>query len=162
MDVPEAVFVYGTLKRGERNFAVSQQAGWILSEPAYIEGFQLFHIPRRKRLPYSYPAVVQGLGQVWGEVQWFADLSQALVLLDELEDQGREYLRISTIAHLERFPQLGRSACNAIVGTVVDHPEEKAACSVWVYAYPGLQNVQRVSGLWLPEGVWREMEGQKG
>lgn len=141
MDVPEAVFVYGTLKQGERNFAVSQQAGWIRSEPAYIEGFQLFHIPQRRRLPYSYPAVVRGSGQVWGEVQWFADLSQALVVLDELEDEGREYLRISTLAH---------SADQA-----KQHP-------VWIYVYPGMQNIQAVSGCWLPDGVWREMEGQKG
>jgi len=141
MELPEAVFVYGTLKQGERNFAVSQEAGWVRSEPAYIQSFQLFHIPRRERLPYSYPAVVEGLGRVWGEVQWFADLGQALVLLDQLEDEGREYLRIPTVAHL--------------LDQAKKHP-------VWIYVYPGVQKVQAVSGLWLPDGVWREVEGQKG
>ncbi len=138
---PEAVFVYGTLKQGERNFAVSLEAGWIRSEPAYVEGFQLFHIPRRERLPYCYPAVVQGAGRVWGEVQWFADLGQALVSLDILEDEGHEYLRVTTVAHL---------------------PGQVGKLPVWIYVYPGLQSIQAASGLWLPDGVWREMEGQKG
>jgi gamma-glutamylcyclotransferase (GGCT)/AIG2-like uncharacterized protein YtfP len=149
MDSPEAVFVYGTLKQKERNFAVSRQAGWVRSEPAYIEGFQLFHLPQRERLPYGYPAVVRDVaepasreGRVWGEVQWFADLSQALVLLDRLEDEGREYLRSPTAAYLPS--------------------QAEKPCAVWVYAYPSLQNVQRVSGIWLPEGVWHEQKQPKG
>ncbi len=136
MDSPEAVFVYGTLKQGERNFLVSQQAGWVRSELAYIEGFRLFHIPQSEVRPYAYPAVVRGEGRVWGEVQWFADLAPALALLDELEDEGREYLRIPTTAYLS--PPTGRP------------------CAVWVYAYPSLQAAQSVLGRWLPEGVWRE------
>ncbi|WP_147370714.1 gamma-glutamylcyclotransferase family protein, partial [Meiothermus taiwanensis] len=62
MDVPEAVFVYGTLKQGERNFQVSKEAGWLRSAEAYIEGFQLFHIPKGKGRPYAYPGVVPGEG----------------------------------------------------------------------------------------------------
>jgi gamma-glutamylcyclotransferase (GGCT)/AIG2-like uncharacterized protein YtfP len=142
-ELPGAIFVYGTLKQGERNFAVSKQAGWVRSEPAYIEGFQLFYISRRGRLPYGYPAVVMASpagqqGRVWGEVQWFADLNRALAILDRLEDQGREYLRSPAIAYLS------------------NRAEE--ACLVWVYTYPSLQSVQRASGVWLPEGVWREQK----
>lgn len=141
MTEPVGVFVYGTLKQGERNFSVSQQAGWLRSAAAFVEGFRLFHIPQRERLPYTYPAAIQAQGRVWGEVQWFADLGQALVLLDQLEDEGREYLRIPTVAHL---------------------PDQAKKHPVWIYVYPGVQSVQAVSGLWLPDGVWREMEGQKG
>jgi len=136
MDAPEAVFVYGTLKQGERNFSVSQQAGWVRSEQAYIEGFRLFHIPRGKGRPYAYPAVVRGEGRVWGEVQWFANLAYALELLDRLEDEGSEYLRIPTTAYCEG-------------------PNAKTY-KVWVYAYPNLQAAQSALGLWLPEGVWGE------
>jgi gamma-glutamylcyclotransferase (GGCT)/AIG2-like uncharacterized protein YtfP len=132
---PVGIFVYGTLKQGERNFMVSRQAGWLRSEAAFVEGFQLYHIPQRERLPYAYPAVVRGEGQ------GFADLAQALVLLDPLEDEGREYLRISTLAH---------------------SPDQAGQHPVWIYVYPGMQSIQAVSGRWLPDGVWREMEGQKG
>lgn len=147
MEPPEAVFVYGTLKQGERNFAVSKQAGLVRSEPAYLEGFQLFYIPQRERLPYGYPAVVMASpaspeGRVWGEVQWFADLHRALAILDRLEDLGREYLRSPATAYL----------CN----------RAEEACVVWVYTYPSLQSVQRVWGVWLPEGVWGEQKQPKG
>jgi gamma-glutamylcyclotransferase (GGCT)/AIG2-like uncharacterized protein YtfP len=142
MGLPGAIFVYGTLKQGERNFAVSEQAGWVRSEPAYIEGFQLFYIPQRGRLPYGYPAVVASpggrQGRVWGEVQWFADLNLAVAILDRLEDQGREYLRRPATAYLS------------------DRADE--ACLAWVYVYPSLQSVQRASGVWLPQGVWREQK----
>ncbi|WP_027882899.1 gamma-glutamylcyclotransferase family protein [Meiothermus rufus] len=138
MDRPEAVFVYGTLKRGERNFAVAKEAGWLRSVEAYIEGFQLFHLPRQRRLGYSYPAVVPGEGRVWGEIQWFADLERALDLLDALEDEGREYLRKATLA----YPLA-----------------EAPPCWVWVYVYPSRHRVQAASGRWLPAGVWREAEG---
>ncbi|MGK0618725.1 gamma-glutamylcyclotransferase family protein [Meiothermus cerbereus] len=142
MDAPEAVFVYGTLKQGERNFSVSRQAGWVRSELAYIEGFRLFHIPQGDLRPYAYPGVVQGEGRVFGEVQWFADLSHALELLDALEDEGSEYLRIPTTAYLYR--------------------QAAQPCAVWLYTYPSLQAVQSVSGIWLPEGVWREQTQPKG
>ncbi|MFC6920264.1 gamma-glutamylcyclotransferase family protein [Meiothermus taiwanensis] len=142
MDVPEAVFVYGTLKQGERNFQVSKEAGWLRSAEAYIEGFQLFHIPKGKGRPYAYPGVVPGEGRVWGEVQWFADLEYALLLLDRLEDEGREYRRIPTTAYLSQ--------------------QALQPCAVWVYTYPSLQAMQSVAGLWLPEGVWREETRSEG
>lgn len=142
MDAPEAVFVYGTLQQGERNFQVSKAAGWLRSTQAYIEGFRLFHIPQSDVRPYAYPGVVRGEGRVWGEVQWFADLAYALELLDELEDEGREYHRIPTTAYLGQQAQ--------------------QACTVWVYTYPSLGAMQSVSGLWLPEGVWREETRPKG
>lgn len=139
---PEAVFVYGTLKQGQRNFALSRQAGWRCSAEAYIEGFRLFYIPQSPVRPYAYPGVVRGEGRVWGEVQWFADLKQALLLLDELEDEGREYRRIPTTAYLTQ--------------------PAAQPCAVWVYTYPSLQAVQSVRGLWLPEGVWQEENPPKG
>ncbi|MCS7068120.1 MAG: gamma-glutamylcyclotransferase [Meiothermus sp.] len=142
MESPEAVFVYGTLKQGERNFEVSRLAGWLRSEPAYIEGFRLFHIPEGDLRPYGYPGVVKGEGRVWGEVQWFADLAQALVLLDRLEDEGSEYLRSPITAYLSE--------------------QGGAPRTVWVYTYPSLQAVESVGGIWLPEGVWGEQMQPKG
>jgi len=135
MEAPAAVFVYGTLKQGERNFVVSQQAGWQRSAPAYIEGYRLFHLPEGALRAYGYPAVVPGEGRVWGEVQWFADLTQALRVLDELEDEGYEYLRVPAVAHVQ----------------------EGGPCRVWLYVYSGLESIQRAQGRWLPEGIWCEL-----
>lgn len=131
--LPSAVFVYGTLKRGERNFPVSQQAGWVRSEPGWLEGFQLFHIPQREPRPYSYPAIVQADGRVWGEVQCFQDLEYALTVLDQLEDEGQEYLRIPATAHTPS-------------GTI----------RVWVYVYPGLEAIRHAQGILVPGGRWSE------
>ncbi len=142
MESPEAVFVYGTLKQGERNFEVSRQAGWLRSEPAYLEGFRLYHIPQSDNRPYAYPGVLKGEGRVWGEVQWFADLEQALVLLDQLEDEGSEYRRSPITAYLAE--------------------RGGAPCRVWVYVYSSPQAMRSVGGLWLPEGVWGEQMRSKG
>ncbi|MER3483746.1 MAG: gamma-glutamylcyclotransferase [Meiothermus sp.] len=144
-EVPAAVFVYGTLKQGERNFPVSQRAGWLRSERGWLGGFQLFHIPRRERLPYSYPAMARGEGRVWGEVQWFADLETALEALDVLEDEGREYLRIPAEAHLG--------------GTLEHHGfDETPTVQVWTYVYPDQGAINRARGILLPDGVWLESE----
>lgn len=131
---PVAVFVYGTLKQGQRNFRLSQRAGWVRSEPAWLEGFALYHLPRASERPYSYPAIVVGDGRVWGEVQYFADLEAALVALDALEDAGREYERVQVEA---RRPHGG-------------------AVRVWTYVYPSLEAIRRVNGVRVPGGDWTE------
>ncbi|MCS7058771.1 MAG: gamma-glutamylcyclotransferase [Meiothermus sp.] len=129
---PEAVFVYGTLKQGQRNFEVARRAGWLCSEAAYVEGFQLYHLPRGSGRSYGYPAAVYGEGRVWGEVQWFAELARALLLLDRLEDEGQEYRRVAAWAHTEG----------------------KGRVWVWLYVYPSLARVQEAQGRWLPQGFW--------
>jgi len=142
---PSAVFVYGTLKRGERNFQISERAGWVRSVKAWLEGYQLFHIPRRERLPYTYPAVVQGQGRVWGEVQWFADLEAALRVLDVLEDEGNEYLRISVQAHLG--------------STLESHGLERPlSLEVWTYVYPHPDAILQARGIPVLDGVWLEAQ----
>lgn len=129
---PQAVFVYGTLKQGERNFRLSQRVGFMRSEEAWVEGFKLYAVGQaRYRRPYSYPALVAGQGRVWGEVHWFADLPKALERLDKLERVGREYLRLEAVAHTAQ-----------------------QSWPVWLYAYPHSQAIERAQGVWLPEGRW--------
>lgn len=141
---PAAVFVYGTLQQGRRNFHASLQAGWTHSERACILGYQLFSLPKDLARPYSYPAVIPGEGRVWGEVQWFLDLDKALERLDRLEEAAvpgaggqstfgnYEYLRVRTEAYLANGKPL----------------------PVWVYVYPGLEAVRRAQGILVPSGVW--------
>jgi len=138
---PVGVFAYGTLKQGQRNFYVSRQGGWLRSEPAWLEGFQMYELPISAQRQYSYPALIQGKGRVWGEVQYFTDLDQALVLLDELEQEGKEYLRLGVLAHL---------------GTHTEKrgPKMDSLASAWVYMYIHSTFLQAMGATWIPEGKW--------
>ncbi|AEB11472.1 gamma-glutamylcyclotransferase family protein [Marinithermus hydrothermalis] len=122
---PVGVFVYGTLRVGERNFPVARQAGWVASEPAVLEGFVLYD------LPYGYPAIVRGAGRVYGEVQYYRDLARALERLDVLEDVGAEYLRVRVEVQV-RGERVG----------------------AWAYVYPNLEAVRAAGGRRVPSGRW--------
>ncbi|MDX2008166.1 MAG: gamma-glutamylcyclotransferase family protein [Meiothermus sp.] len=142
MHEPVAVFVYGTLKQGGRNFPVAQRAGWVKAVGGWLEGFDLFDMPRQSQRPYAYPSIVPGVGRVFGEIQWFRDLDQACVLLDELEDEGGEYFRVIATAY---------------TGDLEDHGwEVHDQYTVWVYVYRNLQSVLEAGGIAQPEGVWQE------
>ncbi len=73
------IFVYGTLKPGERNYFLVK--GVIHTELAYLDGYDLLHFE-----PEGYPAMVPGSrGRVYGFVLTFADIGAALPALDALE-----------------------------------------------------------------------------
>lgn len=145
-ETPSGIFVYGTLKQGGRNFYVSQKAGWLGSQPAWIEGYRLFHLNPSSERAYSYPALLEGEGRVWGEVQTFANLEEALVVLDELEDVGGEYRRIAVAARLD--------------GISERHGHENTqSLLVWAYAYCTPEALEKTGGVWLPEGEWNHTEG---
>lgn len=91
----EKVFVYGTLKRGERNFPLAEQAGLVRVVSGYVEGFALFHLLANSQRPYAYPAMVPGEGRVYGEVLFLP--AEGLKLLDELEEEGIEYRRAKVL-----------------------------------------------------------------
>jgi gamma-glutamylcyclotransferase (GGCT)/AIG2-like uncharacterized protein YtfP len=96
----ERVFVYGTLKRGERNHALV--APYLhRALPGRVLGYRLFHLEGGGR-PYPYPAMVPGEGWVEGEVL-FLD-PEALPLLDELEEEGVEYRRVRVRAETPEGP----------------------------------------------------------
>ena len=136
---PIGVFAYGTLKQGERNFPTAQRGGWVRSERAWLEGFQMYSLPHSAERSYPYPALAQGEGKVWGEVQYFANLEQALVLLDELEEVGKEYLRLEAQAYIVPDSQM---------------PDFLPTIPVWVYVYPSAEALKAAGGVFLPEGTW--------
>lgn len=121
----ERVFAYGTLKRGERNHPlVAPYLRRVL--PGFVEGFHLYHLPRGPHRPYAYPAMVPGEGRVYGEV--FCLASEALPLLDALEEEGEEYRRVRVRVETEEGP-----------------------LEAWAYLYlGGLEGA-----LPLPQGVWK-------
>lgn len=122
----EAVFAYGTLKRGERNHPLVE--GWVVKAlPGYVEGFRLYHLAEGPSRPYPYPGMVPGEGRVYGEVLFL--LAEALPLLDELEEEGVEYRRVR-----------------------VQVATEEGSLAAWAYLYLGTLE----GALPVPGGVWSE------
>ena len=88
------IFVYGTLKPGGSNYLLAK--GVTHAEPAYLEGYELLHFD-----PEGYPAMVPGVGRVYGVVLTFADIEAALPALDMLEGlhlTPPEYARVLVTA----------------------------------------------------------------
>ena len=79
---PNALFVYGTLMRGQSNHTLIESA--LRIETATVRGL-LFGLPE------GYPALVDGEGIVHGELCFFEDLGAILPDVDEYE--GALYYR---------------------------------------------------------------------
>lgn len=131
------VFVYGTLKRGQVNYAVACRAGAHSVTPAKLTGFQLFDLG-------PYPALLAGEGNVYGQVlDYGPGINGALVALDRLENfcgtgnPDNYYNRVLTTA-LVLDP---RADAEHLVSYWV---------SCWLYVYNRPLEADRL----LPEGVW--------
>ncbi len=122
---PEGVFVYGTLKSGERAAALAESAGLVRRLPAVAKGLLLY------ALPGGYPAAVFGPGAVSGEFLTFADLKAALRVLDAYEEVGEEYQRRVLEVQTPLGPRLA-----------------------WVYVYPDEAAVRRAGGRRVLGGRW--------
>lgn len=132
------VFVYGTLKPGERNFDRYCAAKVVEMQEAIGFG-QLY------ALPFGYPAMTKGTNCVYGYLLSFDD-PDVLLNLDALEDYQpdrplteNEYIRekIETFS-LERQP-LGLA---------------------WVYRMTP-EMAKRLNGILLPNGRWTGTESKK-
>jgi len=112
MDIKH-VFVYGTLKKGERNH--DHFCGDALTiEPAVTTG-------RLYQTPYGFPAIIDAPdGQVFGEVMTFPDITKTLQRLDRLEGYR---------------PGYGESHYIRIEKTVIILNNGKVV-HAWVYVYP--------------------------
>lgn len=120
----ERVFVYGTLKRGERNYPLVESLV-VRVLPGYVEGYRLLHLAEGPGRPYPYPGMVPGKGRVYGEVLFLPE--EALALLDELEEEGVEYRRVRVLVETEEGP-----------------------LPAWTYLYLG----DLEGAIPLPQGVW--------
>jgi gamma-glutamylcyclotransferase (GGCT)/AIG2-like uncharacterized protein YtfP len=128
------VFVYGTLKPGERYYSQYCQ-GRVVESCAAIAYGHLYD------LPFGYPAMISGDRPIQGYVLTFADAT-TWHDLDELEDynpnrpsEENEYDRYQ----IEVFSLAG----------------ESMGCA-WAYLMT-LERVQKIGGVHLPQGVWTGM-----
>jgi gamma-glutamylcyclotransferase (GGCT)/AIG2-like uncharacterized protein YtfP len=83
-NVVDRLFVYGTLRTGQtaRSLIVPHVVRF---EPATIRG-------RIYAFPMGYPGLVDGDGDVKGELMWLSDLAAAFALLDAYE--GPDFVRL--------------------------------------------------------------------
>ncbi len=126
------VFVYGTLKPGERYYD-RYCAGKVVEEkPAFTLG-KIYHLPI-----FGYPAVIPGDGKVQGYLLTFAK-AEFLQDLDGLED----YLP-------DRSPK--QNLYNRREVEIYDRSGVSQGLA-WVY-FMTEQQVNRFSGVALPSGWW--------
>lgn len=125
------VFVYGTLKPGQRNYPIYCEGKVIKAEKCWTKG-QLF------ALPAGYPALIKGNDKVEGFLLTFAD---ELVLrnLDKLE--GYDARKIADMNYYQRQKIIVYDASNNSLG------------EVWAYLMT-LAKVKSLNGVLIPSGCW--------
>ncbi|MDJ0632953.1 MAG: gamma-glutamylcyclotransferase [Xenococcaceae cyanobacterium MO_188.B29] len=125
------VFVYGTLKPGERNYLRYCAGKTIRETQAYVKG-QLYH------LSLGYPALTEGDKKIEGYLLTFANNS-ILTSLDELEDY-----------HPDRSPELNEYyRQQVLVYNLADDFLEKA----WIYLM-NLAKIEKLQGTLLNSRYW--------
>jgi gamma-glutamylcyclotransferase (GGCT)/AIG2-like uncharacterized protein YtfP len=142
------VFVYGTLKPGEENYAKYCAGKVIDAKPAYALG-ELF------ALPQGYPAMIKGDNRVYGYLLTFTG-EEVLIELDELEDYypskqdsenlyNREQIKIFT---------LESKKSKIIVPSLNQELPDKADLGLaWVYLMSEYQ-VNQLNGARKTDGWW--------
>ena len=125
------VFVYGTLKPGERNYLKYCIGKTIKETKAYTWG-HLYH------LPLGYPAMTEGSKKIEGYLLTFSE-PNILSILDELEDYDRA-----------RSPELNEYYRQQVpVYNLADDFLEKA----WIYLM-NLAKIEKLQGNLLNSGCW--------
>ncbi len=127
------VFVYGTLKPGERNYPIYCQDKVIEAIRAYTHG-QLYH------LSLGYPAMIVGTQKVQGYLLTLAD-ETVLEKLDYLEDYHP--LRSPQDNHYSRQTLSIYSLTGETLG------------DAWGYLMT-VQKIQQLGGKLIPSGWWTE------
>lgn len=125
------VFVYGTLKPGERNYQ-RYCAGKV------IEAQRATTLGRLFALPMGYPAMTRGNNNVQGYLLTFADLG-VLDALDELEDYQPDREMSENLYNRQNIE--------------VNNLQGASLGWAWVYLMQP-QRVKQLGGTFLPDGWW--------
>ncbi|WP_448561677.1 gamma-glutamylcyclotransferase family protein [Trichothermofontia sp.] len=129
------IFVYGTLKPGEANYAYLQGKTFSICD-AFTKGY-LYHLPT-----LGYPALIPGKGTVYGALLHFMD-SEVLRHLDALEGYAPNRPRIDNEYQRRQLAVYGLDG--------------KPLGWAWGYVMEPAQ-VERLGGILLPGGWWSGRE----
>lgn len=133
------VFVYGTLKPGERNHQICASSV-VEARPAIASG-QLY------ALPLGYPSMTLGTGTVHGVILSFADAG-ILDVLDAYEQHDPEAFR----CHAPDL-SIAQYQYDRVQIKTYDQAQRFLGCA-WSYVM-SLEQIQRLGGIWLPDGQWQ-------
>ena len=125
------VFVYGTLKPGERNY-LNYCAGKTIEETKAYTWGKLYH------LSLGYPAMTEGDKKIEGYLLTFSDAS-ILTNLDELEDY-----------HRDRSPDLNEYYRQQVS---VYNLADNFLGLAWSY-FMNLEKIRQLKGIPLNSGAW--------
>ncbi|MEA5451126.1 gamma-glutamylcyclotransferase family protein [Leptolyngbya sp. CCNP1308] len=131
-DSPCSLFVYGTLKPGERAFTSLCEPFAIAAQPAQTLG-RLYH------LPLGYPAMTPEPGWVQGFLLTLSN-ADALTAIDAFE---------------EYYPDRPESSEYQRSLQMVYDLSQRSLEIAWVYTMSPEQ-VDGLGGLWLPNGYWTD------
>lgn len=138
------VFVYGTLKPGERNHWVCRD--WVVRALRAIVPGQLY------ALPLGYPALTPGTAPIQGTLLSFLDPT-ILLTLDAFEQHDPEHFGRSRPGLLVEEHQYRRQLVE------VFEQDWQAIGTAWAYTME-LSQVQRLGGILLPDGCWTDEQQQ--
>ncbi len=132
------VFVYGTLKPGERNYE-QYCAGKVVEEKRAIAFGELFS------LPAGYPAMTPGNAKIHGFLLTFPDLT----VLQKLD-------------HLEGYDPSRPEAQNEYNRHQIEtyNPSRQPLAIAWAYLMTPAQ-VRRQKGILLPSGWWSRLKNNE-
>jgi gamma-glutamylcyclotransferase (GGCT)/AIG2-like uncharacterized protein YtfP len=136
--VTAKVFVYGTLRRGQKWHHLVERLVKA-AFPATAPG-RLYHLADK-----GYPAVLAGEGTVAGEVLEFDEIEEALRILDELEDYYGP-------GHPQN--EYDRVVVAAMDNEGTEHPVYMYVCT------EHKENWLSQSGVHIPSGDWLRREGR--
>jgi gamma-glutamylcyclotransferase (GGCT)/AIG2-like uncharacterized protein YtfP len=128
-----SVFVYGTLKPQEVNYAAYCQEKVISAVKAYTWG-EIYHLRR-----LGYPGMTQGKNKVQGYLLRFKDPT-VLQRLDGLESYQEKR-------------NLSENEYNRYLIEVYDPLTDKNLGQAWAY-FMEMAQIQSYQGEWLPSGEW--------
>lgn len=136
------VFVYGTLKPGEKNYALCASLV-IASQPAIADG-------RLYALPFGFPAMTLEAGAVQGTVLSFPD-ETILETLDAYEKHDPIEFRCYAPEQCMEQNEYDRQEI-----AVYDQSRQLLG-HAWSYLMTKEQ-VQRLAGVFLPDGLWSQSQ----
>jgi gamma-glutamylcyclotransferase (GGCT)/AIG2-like uncharacterized protein YtfP len=125
------VFVYGTLKPGERNYPIYCEGKVIKAEKCWTKG-QLF------ALPVGYPAMIAGDDKVEGFLLTFTDES-VLIKLDKLEGYDSEKIPEKNYYQRQKI--------------IVYDTNNNSLGKVWAYLMT-FAKITSLNGVLIPSGWW--------
>jgi len=128
------LFVYGTLKPGERAFAQLCQPFVVATQVAQTQG-RLYH------LPPGYPAMTPEAGWVQGVLLTFAN-ADGLSQIDAFEEYYPDR------PHESEYQRRLRPIYDV---------NQRPLVSAWVYTMAP-EHVVALEGQWLPHGYWSETQ----